>query len=136
MDAARARAIHYGLATLLVLAVALSVALAGTGGEVPDRPPEIEGLSPADGSQVPRQQPIVVDLVAGFEAELFIRDRSSGAWVPVPATEVTFEPATGILRWLPPPGTGTAGQLDLRVEFRSVTGPLRLGAYEWSIRTY
>lgn len=134
MDPTRARAIQYGLGILLVLTVVWAITQAGGSPET-DTPPggAIERITPTPGSQVPRQQPVVVDLAVGYEATLFVRSRET--WTPVAPGDVSFEPATGVLTWRPP-DTVPAGPLHLRVEYHSVSGAVDVGSYEWDIRTY
>jgi hypothetical protein len=89
-----------------------------------------------DGSQVPRQQPVIVDLAPGFDADLLVRDRATGEWGPVDPERLRWEPATGVLTWSPPEDANPSGNFDLRIEYRAITGLPEQGAYEWTIRTY
>ncbi len=136
MDARTARYVQIGLGLLLVAVIAGAVLLSGPTGERTALPDPIERVVPADGSQMPRQQPVVVDLAIGYDATIFVEDRAAGEWVPVPADQVAFEPATGVLTWTPPPDIAPSGQFRLRVEYRATTGLPETGSYEWSIRTY
>lgn len=136
MDARTARLVQLGLGLLLVAVVAAAFAFVGGDGSPSGRPDPVESVSPADGSQAPRQQPVVVDMAVGYDVTLSVQDRSSGAWVPVPDAETDFEPATGVLTWVPPPDTAASGQLRLRIDYRATTGLPETGSYEWEIRTY
>lgn len=136
MDARTARLVQIGLGLLLVAVVAAAIVFIGGDATPASRPEPVESVSPTDGSQAPRQQPVVVDMAVGYDVTLSVQDRSSGAWVPVPEAETGFEPATGVLTWVPPPDTAPAGQLRLRVDFRATTGLPETGSYEWEIRTY
>lgn len=135
MDARTNRLVQLGLGLALLVVVIASWALID-GGEPNDPPEVIERLSPVDGSQVPRQQPVVIDLAAGFEADLFVQDRATGEWVRVDPEREEWEPATGVLTWSPPEDSKPSGDFRLRVEYRAVSGLPEQGAYEWTIRTY
>lgn len=135
MDARTTRLVQLGLGLVLVAVVAWAFTF--DGGSPPDALPDpIESISPRDGDQVPRQQPVVVDMAVGYAVTLSVQDRATGEFVGVDPSRTTFEPATGVLVWTPPEDAAPAGQFRLRVDYRSTAGLAEVGSYEWSIRTY
>ena len=135
VDARTNRLVQIGLGIALVVVVVGSWLLIDTG-QPNDPPAAVERLSPVDGSQVPRQQPVVVDMAPGVEVELFVQDRATGDWVGVDPARAQWEPATGVLTWSPPEDSTPSGDFQLRIEYRAISGLPEQGAYQWTIRTY
>ena len=135
MDARTNRLVQIGLGIALLVVIIASVAFIDIGDANP-LPDAIQSISPVDGSQVPRQQPVVVDLAAGFEADLLVRDRATGEFGPVDPERLQWEPATGVITWSPPEDATPSGNFELRVEYRAISGLPEQGSYEWTIRTY
>ena len=135
MDARTNRLVQIGLGTALLVVIVASVVFIDIGDANP-LPDAIQSVAPVDGSQVPRQQPVVVDLAAGFEGDLLVRDRATGEFVPVDPERLQWEPATGVITWSPPEDATPSGNFDLRVEYRAISGLPEQGSYEWTIRTY
>jgi hypothetical protein len=135
VEARTTRLVQVVLALVLVAVVVWALTLDG-GNPAPALPDPIEAISPADGSQVPRQQPVTIDMAIGYEVTLSVQDRASGEFVEVDPARTSFEPATGVLVWTPPEDATPTGTFRLRVDYRSTVGLADIGSYEWTIRTY
>lgn len=135
MDARTTRTIQVGLGSLLVAVMVWAFVYDG-GGSGSTLPEAVDSISPGDGAQAPRQQPVTVDMAVGYDVILFVEDRASGEFVEVDASTTRFEAATGVLVWTPPIDAAPTGRLRLRIEYRATTGLPETGSYEWSIRTY
>lgn len=124
------RLIYTALGLLAIAAVTLGVLFARDGDPVELVGP-IEAISPNPGSTIIRQGTVEVDLEVGYEATIFI----DGMPIPDP----TFVEATGIYSWSPNPTSPvlqqwTPGEHTVRIEWRSVSGPLDVGEFEWTFR--
>jgi hypothetical protein len=136
----RYRSIQLAMVLALSVVVIFGVVYGSPDGAANTLPDAIERISPVDGAQVPRQFPIVIDLAATYEMQLSVRRADSGIWEPVPPSELTHVPATGVYIWTPDAnsffGDLRSGDHRLRVSYQSIGASLDAGTYEWSFRTY
>lgn len=128
------------LGGLLLLIVVLGAIASGRSGEASELPAAIDVISPVEGSQVPRQFPITIDMAVGYDIQLSIQKSGSSVWEAVPLSEMSYEPATGVYVWSPT-ADGFIGELGsgnhrLRVSYRGIGTSLDAGTYEWTFRTY
>ena len=116
-----------GLAFVAVLVASLSQ---GDDGSCPGQPPVIERVSPGCGASALQLDVVSVDLVAGYEGELFINDQ------PVPVRVV---PALNLIEYKP----GSGREIErlepqfnrARVVFwRSDLGRDQSASFSWSFR--
>ncbi len=126
------RWIYFGLAALAV-AVAATGALMSRGGEATSLPDPIEAVYPGPDDAVIRQTVIEVDLRVGFEADIYVDG------FLVPPSEVSFVEGTAVYRWAPSPASlylteWRPGPHEVRVVWRSISGPFETGEFSWSFR--
>lgn len=124
------RLIYAGLGLLAVAAVALGVVFSPSG-ETVDLPDPVEAISPQPGALVPQQAAVEIDLLVGYQAEIFI-----DGW---PITDATFVDATGVYRWAPGPNHPTItqwspGEHTVRLVYDTYTGLPDTGSFEWTFR--
>lgn len=123
------RFIYVGLGLLALAAAALGIALAREG-EAIELPAPIEAVVPLPGDGVIRQTSVEVDLLVGYEADIYVDG------FPVDAA---FVPGTAVYSWAPEPNSPVMtqwvpGDHTVRVEWRSISGTPDFGSFEWSFR--
>jgi hypothetical protein len=124
------RLIYLGLGLVAVAAIAFGIAFATEGDEIV-LPDPIESVSPEPGALVPPQSIVEIDLVVGYDAQIYVDD-----WL---MSDATFVEATGVYRWAPSPGNPTInewtpGEHTVRVVYDTVNGLPDPGDFSWSFR--
>jgi hypothetical protein len=124
------RLIYLGLGLVAIAAIAFGIVFA-TEGEAVQLPEPIESVSPEDGTLVPPQTTIEIDLLVGYDAEIYVDD-----WL---VTDATFVEGTGVYRWAPSPSNPTInewtpGEHTVRVVYDTVNGLPDPGDFSWSFR--
>ena len=130
----RYRAVFVGLSLALVTVVALGIAFGSPDRPGPERPPQIEAVSPAPGETVVRQTRIEVDLLTGYTIDLFV----DGFLIPI--EELFFVEGTGVYSWQPGSDrviTGLSpGHHEVLIRWRTLSGLPDEGEYSWTFRVY
>jgi hypothetical protein len=124
------RLIYLGLGLVAVAAIAFGIVFA-TEGEAVQLPDEIESVSPDAGTLVPPQTTIEIDLLVGYNAEIYVDN-----WL---VTDAIFVEGTGVYRWAPSPSNPTInewtpGEHTVRVVYDTVNGLPDPGDFSWSFR--
>ena len=124
------RLIYLGLGLVAVAAIAFGIVFATEGDEI-ELPEQVESVSPEPGSLVPPQTTVVIDLLVGYDAEIYVDD-----WL---VTDANFVDATGVYRWAPSPANPTInewtpGEHTIRVVYDTVNGLPDPGEFSWSFR--
>jgi hypothetical protein len=124
------RFIYIGLGLVAIAAIALGVALSG-GGEPVVMPEAIESVYPEPGDLVTFQAQLIVDLVVGYEAEIFV-----DGWR---VEDASYVEGTGVYRWSPSPtnpsiNEWTPGKHTVRVRYDTINGLPDVGEFEWTFR--
>lgn len=126
------RLIYTGLGLLVVAIVSLAFVFAPRGTRAP-LPEPVEAVFPKPNDSVIRQTHIEVDLAVGYDGTLEVDG------YPVPADEMTFVEATGVLRWGPSP-TGVVltewapGSHTVTVRWNRVFDLPDAGEFTWEFR--
>ncbi|MFQ5966921.1 MAG: hypothetical protein ACE5MI_04840 [Acidimicrobiia bacterium] len=128
------RLIYTGLALALVAVVALGIAFGSIGGDAIPLPDPVESISPRPGDSVQRQSPIEVDMLPGYDLELFIDG------VEIPDAELVVVAATGVHSWRPGPNRlfeqWSRGEHAVRILWNTTVGLTDTGSYDWSFFSF
>ena len=127
------RLVYIGLGLALVAVVALGIALSRSGEGSP-LPEVVEAVRPVPGSQVPRQARLEVDMIGGYDVEIFVDD------IRLPDNEVLVVAATGLYAWQPGPDrlfeAWNRGIHTVRIIWNTTTGIPDTGEYSWTFRSF
>ena len=128
------RLVYAGLGLALVAVVALGLGFGSAGGAPVDLPDPIESVNPRPGDTIQRQAPIEVDMVTGYDLEIFIDG------IPIPDDQVVGVEATGLFWWRPGPAhlfeQWTRGEHTARIVWNTSSGLSDTGEYQWSFRSF
>lgn len=117
---------------LALIGVVIGAVLFAPSGDDAGYPPALTRVEPADGSLMFGQPRIVVDLEAGYRAQLIIDD------VVVPEDQMIWTEATGLHVFEPGPGkvveTWSPGFHVISAQWDGVRGLPDPGMFTWSFR--
>lgn len=133
------RPVRFLLFAGFALAVALTVVAFSLGDSAtpkPCREPDpIEATTPTcNAPSVAQQQPMIVDLAPGFDAEIVADLSTSGAAIPLPRDEMTIQGGSGQMLFQPGPGkavTAWAPTTCIQVNYFEILDPNNRGSYRF-----
>ena len=119
-----------GLAFALVVVFAVVLAPGGERFELPDA---VESITPSNGETVLRQIDLRIDMMVGYDIELFIDG------VKIPDDEIGLIEATGVRVWSPGVSSTfeewSLGTHSIGITYESVSGGrVDVGALSWIFR--